>query len=134
MQEIHPKTEVSQLMLDSYVHALKDVPIADLKVALLDTLRSVEYWPTPGHIRAKLDNPREYGRDEDKPARGCPDCDGTCWVPVTLKHPRTGRPYEAVTSCSCTSREPPTEKAKRPKSKKREPTLVAKFATDVYPD
>ena len=66
--------------------------------------------------------------------RGCKLCDGTCWVSVTLKHPRTGRPYEAVTSCSCTSRKPPPAKAKRPKSKKRGPTLVAKFATDVYPD
>ena len=74
------------------------------------------------------------GTVPEEKTHGCPECDGTSWVPVMLKHPRTGQPYAAVTSCSCTSREPPTEKAKRPKSKKREPTLVAKFATDVYPD
>ena len=65
--------------------------------------------------------------------RGCPLCDGTTWVPVTLKHPHTGRPYEAVTSCACTSRKPPPAKAKRPKSKQRELIPVAKIAAD-YPD
>ena len=132
MQEIHPKTEVSQLMLNTYVRALEDVPVADLKVALLDTLRSVEYFPTPGHIRAKLDNPREYGRDVDKPALGCPDCDGTTWRPVTLKHPRTGKPYQAVTSCDCTSRKPPI----REPTKKRRQGNLEPFAQTVanYPD
>ena len=129
MQEIHPKTEISQLMLNTYVRALEDVPIADLKVALLDTLRSVEYWPTPGHIRAKLDNPRKYEEPEDKPSRGCPDCDGTTWVPATLKHPETGRPYEAVTSCACTSRESAPAKAKQSGL-----IPVAGFAAEAYPD
>ena len=37
---------------------------------------------------------------------GCPQCDGTTWVPVTLEDPLTGRSYDAVTSCACTPREP----------------------------
>ena len=130
MGEIHFR-EVTPLMLKTYERALEDVPIADLKVALLDTLRSVAYWPTPGHIRGKLDNPRAYCEEpEDKPANDCPDCNGTTWVPVTLKHPRTGRLYEAVTPCACTSREPAPARAKQPKAKQRELTPVAKVAAD----
>ena len=137
MGEIHFR-EVTPLMLKTYERALDDVPIADLKVALLDTLRSVAYWPTPGHIRGKLDDLRSkreyYEEPKAKPPHGCPDCDGTTWVPVTLKHPRTGQPYEAVTSCACTSREPAPAKAKRPKAKQLDLKPVLEFSADAYPD
>ena len=133
MGEIHFR-EVTPLMLNSYVRALDDVPIADLKEALLNTLRSVAYWPTPGHIRDKLDelrSKREYYQEpKAKPPHGCPDCGGTTWVSVTLKHPRTGQPYEAVTSCVCTPREPPPAKAKPPKAKQRDLVPIAA----AYPD
>ena len=68
-------------------------------------------------------------------SRGCPVCDGTTWRPVTLEHPHTGRLYEAVTSCACTSREPPPKrpKAKRPRAKQRELVPLAEVIAD-YPD
>ena len=66
--------------------------------------------------------------------RGCPDCDGTTWVPVTLKHPRTGQPYEAVVSCDCTPRKRAPAKAKPPKAKQRELVPVGKVVPFAYPD
>ena len=71
-------------------------------------------------------------KGQTKP-RGCPDCNWTTWIPITLKHPRTGQPYEAVTSCACTSREPAPAKAKQPKAKQRELMPIAKVSPD-YPD
>ena len=43
-------------MVKTYERALGDVFPKTLGPALLETLRSVEYWPTPGHIRRKLND------------------------------------------------------------------------------
>ena len=69
----------------------------------------------------------------EKP-RDCPKCQGTTWVSVMVKHHRTGRQYQAVTSCSCTSREPAPAKVKPPKAEQRELTSIAEIGVDTYPD
>ena len=116
--EIHSK-DVTALMVNSYVRALDDVPYEELQAVLLETLRSESYWPTPGHIRAKLDEIRSQRDDYEEPKAltsdsmteddsSCPDCKDTTWRYVTCKHPLTGQSYQAVTSCDCTSRQSPS--------------------------
>ena len=40
---------------------------------------------------------------------GCSECRYTTWTYVTLHHPISGEPYQAVKSCSCTPRKIKTE-------------------------
>ena len=54
-------------MVKTYERALGDIPPDTLGPALLETLRSVEFWPTPGHIRRKL-NDLEI-KNEQRPER-----------------------------------------------------------------
>ena len=74
------------------------------------------------------------GTEPEEKTHGCPDCANTTWVPATLKHPRTGQPYEAVKSCACTPREPAPAKAKQPRAKQRKLVRVAKVVPFMYPD
>ena len=55
MAEIH-KRKVSPAMIDTYEAIFSDVPYEDLRGALKETIRTVEFWPTPGHIQRKLDD------------------------------------------------------------------------------
>ena len=55
--EIH-RAEVSPAMIAAYESALSDVPVDEMRAALVETLRHVEYWPTPGHIRKQLERHR----------------------------------------------------------------------------
>ena len=87
------------------------------------------YCPRPAEIRRVAISIQTSA----KKTTGCPECDWTTWVPATLKHSETGRLYEAVTSCACTSREQAPAKAKQPKAKQRELMPIAKVAAD-YPD
>ena len=43
-------------MIASYESILSDMSYEDLKIALLETVRSGEFWPTPGYIRRKLED------------------------------------------------------------------------------
>ena len=55
MAEIHNR-ELSKTMILTYEAAFSDVPYEDLRGALKETIRTVEFWPTPGHIQRKLDD------------------------------------------------------------------------------
>ena len=43
-------------MIASYESILSDMSYEDLKIALQETVRIGEFWPTPGYIRRKLDD------------------------------------------------------------------------------
>ena len=100
--EIH-RREVTPLIVKTYEHALGDVPPKTLGPALLETLRFVTFWPTPGHIREKLEDLENQKPPRSSP-KGCEDCRYTTWKFVTLTHPVTGKTSEAVTTCACIPR------------------------------
>ena len=95
-------------------------------------VESCVFFPKVRDILAAAEGLQIEEEPKAKPPHGCPDCDGTTWVSVTVKHPQTGQPYEAVKSCGCTLRQPPTPAP--PKAKQSELTPVAKFTADVYLD
>ena len=101
--------------------------LSRISVALVD---SCAFFPKVSDVLRVAREGLMLGTEPEEKQRGCTKCDGTTWVPVTLTHPRTGRPYSAVTSCDCTPREPPAPKAKKPKAKQRELIPIA----NSYPD
>ena len=52
----------------------------------------------------KIEHPNERPK-----ARGCSECRFSTWIYVTLHHPISGEPYQAVEPCSCTPRKIKTE-------------------------
>ena len=54
MAEMHGR-KLTDLMIATYERSLGDIPIDDLKEALRETLKNVQYWPTPAHIHKQLE-------------------------------------------------------------------------------
>ena len=106
-------------MVAGYERALGSIPPETLGPALLNTLRNVKFWPTPGNITDALGElarekstlrslPTGCASDDGKTwklLKGCAECDGSTWRRVTLVHNLTGIPYEAVTPCACQGNE-----------------------------
>ena len=53
--EMH-RRELTPMLISSYEILLGDVPVDELRAALRETLRVETFWPTPGHIKRKLDD------------------------------------------------------------------------------
>ena len=117
-----------------YRKALARFKPDDLSRISIALVESCVFFPKVSDVlRVARENLSIEEEPEERP-RGCTKCQGTTWVPVTLKHPHTGITYDAVTSCDCTPREPPQPKAKPPKAKQRELLPVANVSIDEYPD
>ena len=76
--EIHSK-RLTPLMIAGYERAFGDVPPETLGPALLSTLRSVQFWPSPGDItQALCDLASERATLRSLPS-GCVSDEGTTW-------------------------------------------------------
>lgn len=55
-------------------------------------------------LRIAFDDLKIDTKPKRPKATGCSECRFSTWIYVTLHHPLSGEPYQAVTTCSCTPR------------------------------
>ena len=69
-----------------------------------ELLRICRYNPRVADIYTAAENLNLDLSPRKPEKKGCAECRGTTWIYVTVHHPITGEPYEAVKTCACTTR------------------------------
>ena len=92
-------------LTEEMLRYLRRFPQESLEKIYRRTLQMCRYFPKIAHIREASEDFLIRPSGKTKTRQGCPQCQYTTWVVVTLHHPlKKGETYEAVKTCKCTPR------------------------------
>ena len=94
----------------TYLRKVKRFNFDQLEQIFERLIEEYTYLPRISQIYKTAFDDLRIATQRDRPkSKGCEECRYSTWIYVTLHHPISGQPYEAVKSCSCTPRKIKTE-------------------------